>query len=138
MHILFPFPTSSGKINCLKENHNNFFITNFQEEYFRRHPRSPNPILPNDIFFVVHGTWAAIFTGVQALMYAERGHSLSVIGQVICALYGLTFTISAALLVGGLTHLLDFLYICSLIKLVVTVTKYVPQVSLCVKCSFEK
>lgn len=100
----------------------------FQEEYFKRHPRSLNPVLPNDLWFVIHGTCASIFTGIQALIYDKHEQSLSLLGQGVCGIYGLTFFVSLVLLTAHIIHLLDFLYVCSFIKLIVTITKYVPQV----------
>lgn len=101
----------------------------FQEEYFRRHPRSLNPVLPNDLLFVLHGTAAGVICGIQALVYERRHQTLSLLGQGICGMYGLTFSLAFVLVLTRTIHLLDFLYVCSYIKLVVTVTKYVPQVS---------
>lgn len=107
----------------------NTFLANFQEEYFRRHPRSLNPVLENDLVFVIHGTFASLLTGIQALIYEKKDQSMSVFGRGMCGVYGLAFFASIGLVAMRAIHLLDFLYVCSFIKLVVTVTKYVPQVS---------
>lgn len=87
-------------------------------------------MLPNDLFFVIHGTAAGIICGIQALVYERRHQTLSLLGQGICGMYGLTFSVAFILVLSRTIHLLDFLYVCSYIKLVVTVTKYVPQVSI--------
>lgn len=86
-------------------------------------------MLPNDLLFVIHGTCAAVFAGIQALVYERKEQSLSLFGQGMCGMYGLSFFASLFLVTAHAIHLLDFLYVCSFIKLVVTVTKYVPQVS---------
>lgn len=103
-------------------------MCNFQVEYRQRNPKSPYPVLLNDLLFTIHGTCAAIYTGFQALLYERSQQRLSPLGLGICGTYAFIILSSWILVLSERIYLLDFLYVCSYVKLVVTVTKYVPQV----------
>lgn len=46
-----------------------YWIPAVQKEYFERHPRGLNPVLPNDVGFGVHAVFATIITILQCFVY---------------------------------------------------------------------
>jgi len=95
--------------------------------YEKEHPDGVNPVEINDLFFSIHALVASLVTGGQILIYERAGQKLGYFGMVISALSILTIifgTIPAA--IAKITWL-DYLTILSIVKLVITITKYMPQ-----------
>ncbi|XP_055381281.1 cystinosin homolog [Condylostylus longicornis] len=104
-----------------------FWIPEIQAEYFERHPRGLNPVLVNDVFFSIHASFATLFTIGQCFFYERGTQRVSWVAKGLLAAFLLTLIISAILSGTKVLHWLDFLYICSYIKLAITLIKYIPQ-----------
>lgn len=98
-----------------------------QSEYAHENPRSPLPVLMNDVVFAVHALLACIFTALQAIIYERNDQRIS----RLCLLYGgILIFISCFCGVLTATHtmsLLQFVSSLSYIKMAVTLSKYFPQ-----------
>lgn len=46
-----------------------YWIPEIEKEYFERHPRGLNPVLPNDVGFGLHAVFATLITIVQCFVY---------------------------------------------------------------------
>lgn len=46
-----------------------YWIPEIEQEYFERHPRGLNPVLPNDVGFGVHAIFATLVTIIQCFFY---------------------------------------------------------------------
>lgn len=46
-----------------------YWIPEVEQEYFERHPRGLNPVLPNDVGFGMHAMFATIITILQCFVY---------------------------------------------------------------------
>ncbi|KAG8258373.1 hypothetical protein J6590_032300 [Homalodisca vitripennis] len=105
-----------------------FFVPSIQDEYYRRHVGATNPVLFNDVLFSVHGLFATSVQILQVFIYERGGQAVSwtaitLVSSGICVL---VFTTGAAVL--GCVSWLDAVLWMSLIKLIVTTIKYIPQV----------
>jgi len=97
-------------------------------EYEKEHHDGVNPVRINDLFFSIHALVASLVTGFQILIYERSDQKVGYFGWVISVLAVLTAivsTIPAA--VSDKLSWLDYLTILSIIKLVITITKYMPQ-----------
>ncbi|CAJ0608557.1 unnamed protein product [Cylicocyclus nassatus] len=98
-----------------------------QKEYLKEHPRSPIPVLLNDVVFAIHALTACIITAAQCF-FLERDHqrvSKICMGlSTILILFGAGSGIVALL---KLITILQFIQCFSYIKMVVTLSKYFPQ-----------
>ncbi|KAJ8936727.1 hypothetical protein NQ318_007087, partial [Aromia moschata] len=97
------------------------------EEYFNRYPRGLNPVQVNDIVFAVHAAAATLFTIIQCYIYESAEQRISITATTIMGLFGAFIFISIILASTNVIHWLDFLYICSYVKLTITLIKYIPQ-----------
>ena len=70
---------------------------------------------------------ASIFTGIQILMYDRAGQTVGYFGIAISTASLMTAIIAAIPSAVGKITWLDYLTILSIVKLVITVTKYMPQ-----------
>jgi len=86
-------------------------------------------VLLNDIFFSVHGVILVSIIGIQCVIYESDRQRISKIVKVLHLSFAAILVLSLILIPIGTINALDFMYICSYIKLVVTLTKYLPQVS---------
>lgn len=50
-----------------------YWIPEVEQEYFQRHPRGTNPVLPNDVGFGVHAIFATIVIIIQCFVYEVSG-----------------------------------------------------------------
>ncbi|KAJ8975950.1 hypothetical protein NQ317_010885 [Molorchus minor] len=98
-----------------------------KEEYFNRYPRGLNPVQVNDIVFAVHAAAATLFTLFQCFIYERGEQRVSITASSIMGIFGLCLIISIILSATNVIHWLDFLYICSYVKLTITLIKYIPQ-----------
>ncbi|KAF5298134.1 hypothetical protein FQA39_LY02558 [Lamprigera yunnana] len=104
-----------------------FFISDLQRLYHDRYPRGLIPVKTNDVVYNIHGTFAIIITIIQCFIYEKGEQKISTTAKSILGILGL-FCITGCTLLGfHKLELLDFLYYCSYIKLLITVLKYIPQ-----------
>ncbi|KAJ4439689.1 hypothetical protein ANN_07817 [Periplaneta americana] len=119
-----------------------FWIKDVEDEYFSRYPRGLNPVQVNDIVFSLHAVIATLFTIIQCFIYEVNQYTKVELNTLICsrgnqtvswtarAIHGifvLVLVISLILVPTEVIVWLDFLYICSYVKLTITLIKYVPQ-----------
>ncbi|XP_013136517.1 PREDICTED: cystinosin homolog isoform X2 [Papilio polytes] len=104
-----------------------YFSSEIQSEYLTRHPRSVNPVQLNDVFFSLHAAFATLVTITQCFMYERESQRVSMTGRCILGAFLVVVLVTAGLGAGGELAWLDFLYICSYVKLCITLIKYVPQ-----------
>lgn len=104
-----------------------YWIPEIQAEYASRYPRGVNPVLLNDVVFAIHAVFATSITIYQCLMYERAEQRVSVTARSILGLFLAVILISMGLVAGNVILWLDFLYICSYIKLSITLIKYIPQ-----------
>lgn len=104
-----------------------FWSKTIQDQYFVEHPRGLNPVLLNDVVFSLHAVVITLFTIGQCVIYEHAGQRVSNTAKGIVALLFLIFIVSLVLPFFDVFNWLQFLYICSYIKLSITLMKYVPQ-----------
>ncbi|KAK4875900.1 hypothetical protein RN001_012322 [Aquatica leii] len=107
--------------------HSLYFAPSIQKLYFNRYPRGLIPVKTNDVVYNLHGTFAIIVTIIQCIIYEKGEQTISKTARIILGFITVFFIISFILLGVHVLPLLDFLYYCSYIKLVITVLKYIPQ-----------
>uniref|UniRef100_A0A1B6CPI3 Cystinosin n=1 Tax=Clastoptera arizonana TaxID=38151 RepID=A0A1B6CPI3_9HEMI len=104
-----------------------YYVPSIVGDYYKRHPGATNPVQLNDVIFSIHGFFGTAYMVLQVFMYERGGQTMSKAGVILLS----TLIIALGLiLASALLHIiawLDSLYYCSYIKLVVTVTKYIPQ-----------
>nr|BAN20444.1 cystinosin [Riptortus pedestris] len=102
-----------------------------QSEYFEEHPKGLIPVLLNDLVFSVHSAIATSYIVFQLYIYERGGQSVSRITYCIIGIYFIVLIVSLALtLFSSVLNWLQFIMICSYIKLSTTLIKYLPQVYL--------
>lgn len=112
-----------------------FFSSEIQKAYKERHgPDAEITVQSNDVAFAVHALTLSSLTVLQILYYdgfhVTSSRTSKIIGIVIaCMLATIALT---PILVATTSFLewLDYLYLLSYIKIVITLIKYVPQVIL--------
>lgn len=104
-----------------------YSIPEIKEEYSRLHPRGLNPVHLNDVFFAVHATIATLITIVQCFCYERGDQRVSVFGKSLLTIFAGVIILTTILSLTEVIHWLNFLYICSYVKLSITLIKYVPQ-----------
>ncbi|RCN42058.1 Lysosomal Cystine Transporter [Ancylostoma caninum] len=98
-----------------------------QNEYETKHPRSPIPVLLNDVVFAVHAFAACVVTAAQCLFLERANQRVSVTCMVLSALLILFAIGSGVATVLKFLTILQFVMCFSYIKMAVTLSKYFPQ-----------
>ncbi|VDM60654.1 unnamed protein product [Angiostrongylus costaricensis] len=96
-------------------------------EYVREHPRSPIPVLMNDVIFALHALTACVITATQCLFYERENQSVSVICKVLSSVLVLFAAFSALASLFKFISILQLIMCFSYVKMVVTLSKYFPQ-----------
>lgn len=109
-----------------------FFSRIVQDEYRALHPRGVIPVELNDIVFGLHAALATFITVLQCCFYEREQQRVSLAARVLlgavwagAAVYGVV-TLSAGRRLSR-SPWLDYLYYFSYCKLIITLTKYMPQ-----------
>jgi cystinosin len=105
-----------------------FWIPKVKEQYKDKHPGGINPVQINDVVFTLHAIAATGFTIFQCFIFERGKQRVSVLTWILLAILWLTVFISLFVVIGGKLSWLNFLYVFSYVKLVVTLIKYIPQV----------
>lgn len=105
-----------------------YWIPFIQNQYFQRHPRGLNPIQLNDVGFSVHALVISVVTIAQCFIYERGEQTVSIIARIIMLIYTAILVTSGVFVYMRNIDVLDFLYVCSYIKLSITLIKYIPQV----------
>lgn len=114
-----------------------------------RFPRGVNPVQLSDVFFACHGIFAttviitqcfiyevshfdAIFWSIYSrkffALFQRAGQSVSLVARFFLSMFTFCFVLAMILSIAKIVDWLDLLYICSYIKLSITLIKYTPQV----------
>ncbi|KAJ9593817.1 hypothetical protein L9F63_027539, partial [Diploptera punctata] len=104
-----------------------YWITEVENEYFRRYPKGLNPVQINDIVFALHATFATTLTITQCFIYERANQKVSWVARGILSIFAIFLLISVILASTEIIDWLDFLYYCSYVKLCITLIKYIPQ-----------
>ncbi|GMS84896.1 hypothetical protein PENTCL1PPCAC_7071, partial [Pristionchus entomophagus] len=104
-----------------------FFDREVQSEYISSFPRSPIPVLLNDVVFAVHAFIACVITGIQAIFLERDNQRVSRICIGWSSILVLCGVITSILAVTSVIRLLTFVDSLSYIKMAVTLSKYFPQ-----------
>lgn len=99
-----------------------------QEAYMGRHNGEDNLVELNDVIFTLHATAINLVYILQVVMYRKDGETMSRVGFGSSAIITIGAGVTMVLSIFGIVPWLDFLYLLSYIKLVLTVVKYIPQV----------
>ncbi|ORZ41539.1 PQ loop repeat-domain-containing protein, partial [Catenaria anguillulae PL171] len=105
-----------------------YFSSSVQQEFKRRNDGRENLVATNDVVFAIHAWALTIATGLQAVRYRRRRHSLSGFAKLVLA----AFFASTVLMLGWtvdepVTGALDLVYFLGSWKLVMSLIKYIPQ-----------
>ncbi|ORC87082.1 cystinosin [Trypanosoma theileri] len=106
-----------------------------QEMYRERHDGMSNTVALNDVVFAVYALTCCIVNGVQIIFMDRGGQKLSIFAIGLICLIIFVILLWTFLIVGGVkkTHVfnyLDLLYGLSMIKLGISIVKYLPQIYL--------
>ncbi|XP_073976818.1 lysosomal cystine transporter cystinosin isoform X2 [Rhodnius prolixus] len=104
-----------------------YWIPSVEAEYFEKNPKGLNPVQLNDIVFSVHAACVTLFTLSQFLIYERGGQTLSLVARILMVVFAVIIIVSFILPFVKVMGWLNFLYICSYIKLAITLIKYIPQ-----------
>lgn len=105
-----------------------YFIPSIQDEYKQRNDGQSNLIKFNDVFFAVHALLLTSVYLLQVIMFRKKEEKLSVAGALSCGGVCIALIVLTALCVFNLFSWLNLMYVMSYVKLVLTITKYIPQV----------
>lgn len=112
-----------------------YFSEAMKTAYADSHNGAPSPVEVNDVFFSFHAFAATLITAAQCIAYDRGGQRVSEVCKLLTALA----------LVGGTSYgvfifiankwcscysILAWLYLCSYVKLAITLFKYIPQIHL--------
>eukprot|EP00842_Homolaphlyctis_polyrhiza_P006420 jgi/Hompol1/677/HPOL_002513-RA len=105
-----------------------FFISNEAQSQYRNRWHSDNLVQLNDVGFAAHALTISAVTLAQTLVLKRSS------GQIVSVFARLFIIVSASIAgvlgiaaVAGLVEFIDFLYFLSLVKMAVSLVKYVPQ-----------
>ncbi|ETN70769.1 putative cystinosin [Necator americanus] len=98
-----------------------------QAEYETQHPRSPIPVLLNDVVFAVHAFTACVITAAQCFLLERDGQRVSITCIVLASILILFAVGSGIATLFKLLTVLQFVMCFSYIKMAVTLSKYFPQ-----------
>ncbi|KAE9420092.1 hypothetical protein Angca_006736, partial [Angiostrongylus cantonensis] len=104
-----------------------YYDSYVQAEYVRDHPRSPIPVLMNDVIFALHALTACVITATQCLFYERENQSVSVICKALSSVLVLFAAFSALASLFKFISILQLVTCFSYVKMVVTLSKYFPQ-----------
>lgn len=108
-----------------------YFSCVVQEEYRELHPTGIIPVELNDIVFGLHAALATFVTVVQCCIYEHRGQRVSLPARLLLAAVWTGAAIFGVVTLAAGSHWrtpwLFYLYYFSYCKLIITLTKYMPQ-----------
>jgi len=104
-----------------------YWNTAVRAQYASAHGGSLPAVQLNDVFFGLHAVFATLVTLAQMAVYDRGGQSVSLPARALLAALVLAIAVAAALAAAGTISTLEALLTLSYLKLVVSLTKYVPQ-----------
>ncbi|KAF8302769.1 putative cystinosin [Trypanosoma cruzi] len=108
---------------------------NVNNMYKDRHNGSSNNVALNDVVFAVYALVCCLLNGLQIIFFDRGGQKMSILATGLIVLIFFVIVLWTCLIAGGVKrdvffNYLDLLYGLSLIKLGISIVKYVPQVYL--------
>uniref|UniRef100_A0A0N5A388 Cystinosin homolog n=1 Tax=Parastrongyloides trichosuri TaxID=131310 RepID=A0A0N5A388_PARTI len=107
-----------------------YYDSYVQDLYIHVHKRSLIPVLFNDVVFAVHALFACIVTAVQCFIYTRENQKVSYTCYGLSSVLILTSIVSCVLSLFNVISWLQFINSLSYLKMIVTLSKYFPQVLL--------
>ena len=104
-----------------------YWSSSVRAQYAAAHGGSLPAVQLNDVFFGLHAVFATLVTLAQMALYERGGQSVSLPARALLAALLLAIAVAAALAAAGTISTLEALLTLSYLKLVVSLTKYVPQ-----------
>uniref|UniRef100_A0A158Q9R1 Cystinosin n=1 Tax=Enterobius vermicularis TaxID=51028 RepID=A0A158Q9R1_ENTVE len=104
-----------------------FFDEEIKDIYRELHPRSPPPVLLNDVVFAAHAFAACLITALQCFFYERGKQRISYTCMGISSVFVVFAIVSLTLTVFRMIDALEFIMFLSYIKMAVTLSKYFPQ-----------
>ena len=104
-----------------------YWINPIQDEYMKRYPTGVIPVLLNDVIFALHAVFSCVVAIFQCFIYERGTQAVSKPTKCILLVILVLLMICLILSISKVLLYLDFLYICSYVKLFITLIKYVPQ-----------
>eukprot|EP01134_Creolimax_fragrantissima_P001987 CFRG1987T1 len=99
-----------------------------RNEYLEKYPGSDIPVKTNDVFFAIHAFLLTAFQlFYQMNIYDSGGQYLSRSAKFGLMIMGGVAVISALCASFGITTMLSFATNLSFLKVIITITKYIPQ-----------
>ncbi|KAJ1347024.1 hypothetical protein KIN20_001962 [Parelaphostrongylus tenuis] len=98
-----------------------------QAEYQTEHPRSPIPVLMNDVIFALHALTACVVTAAQCFFYERENQTVSKTCIALSSVLILFAACSALASLFKFISVLQLVMCFSYVKMVVTLSKYFPQ-----------
>lgn len=109
-----------------------FWLSSLKDEYRDKHDGDDNTVASNDVAFAIHALFMTIITLGQIIYYSRTGSNCQYSIKpskwvlVMCVLFIVVIVIDAMICVKN-TEWLQFFYVLSVIKIIITLTKYIPQ-----------
>lgn len=100
----------------------------FQKQYAVRFPHSAKPVVYNDVVYAIFVAIFALIIAIQALIYEKGDQRISKTVKSFLLFCGISMMLTIVLISHHVLEWLDFVYVCSYLKLAITL-KYVPQVN---------
>lgn len=104
-----------------------YFIPSVKEEYQRRHGGNDMLVALNDVVFAVHATILTFVFCIQVYAYRKPNEGPSTGGLILAGLLTALIGTGAGMAYWRAVPMLDYLYLLSYIKLILTLIKYLPQ-----------
>ncbi|XP_046909717.2 cystinosin [Dermatophagoides farinae] len=118
----------TGFISYTMFNFSLYAITSVQKEYENAHPRSQIPVQLNDVFFGFHAAFATLICIIQCFLYDRGEQTVSWFARIFLSIVWTGYIVIAIIVAStNWLTMLDYLYILSYVKLVITIIKYIPQ-----------
>lgn len=108
-----------------------FFSRTVQDEYRALHPTGVIPVELNDIVFGLHASLATFITVLQCCFYEHEQQRVSLAARLLLGAVWAGAVVYGIVTLAAGNHWsspwLDYLYYFSYCKLIITLTKYMPQ-----------
>ncbi|XP_027202510.2 lysosomal cystine transporter cystinosin [Dermatophagoides pteronyssinus] len=118
----------TGFISYTMFNFSLYAIDSVQKEYEKVNPRSQIPVQLNDVFFGFHAAFATLICIIQCFLYDRGEQTVSWFARIFLGIVWIGYLVLAIIVAStSWLNMLDYLYIFSYVKLVITIIKYIPQ-----------
>jgi len=98
-----------------------------QTQYFEIHPRGVIPVAINDWFFAVHAMFITFVIIGQCIIYDRGGQVVSKPAMIFLAVVYASLLVGLVVALTGVITYLQYLYMFSYVKVLMTLIQYTPQ-----------